>query len=160
MQRWVWSLVQEDSTCFRAAKPMCHSYLALALESESHNYWACAPRACAVQQSSHCSEEPTHRDKEQPPLTAATRQRRPTQPKKRRPRKQIDSQMRRLKFRGLSSMGSDPPHSEAHNPNCSSVLTLHCLNFLICKMGRIAASPDNCVVRIKCDHPDTGFSWR
>ena len=28
---WVWSLVWEDSTCCRAAKPVCH------------NYWACAP---------------------------------------------------------------------------------------------------------------------
>ena len=30
-----WSLVQEDPTCCRAAKPVCYSY------------WACMPRACA-----------------------------------------------------------------------------------------------------------------
>ena len=42
---WVWFLVQEDSTCCRATKPM------------HRNYWACVlqlrpmhPRACALQQ--------------------------------------------------------------------------------------------------------------
>ena len=40
---WVRSLVQEDPTGCRAAKPVCHNYWACALEPTSHNYWARAP---------------------------------------------------------------------------------------------------------------------
>ena len=36
----VQSLVREDPTCLRAAKPMCHNYWACTLEPVSHNYWA------------------------------------------------------------------------------------------------------------------------
>ena len=46
----VWALVQEDSTCRGATKPMCYNYWACAPEPTSHNYWAYAPRACAPQQ--------------------------------------------------------------------------------------------------------------
>ena len=41
------SLVREDTTCHRSAKPMCHNYWACALEPERHNYWAQARRARA-----------------------------------------------------------------------------------------------------------------
>ena len=52
------ALVQEDSTCRGAAKPLCHNCWAWALEPASHNYWSpCAtttevhmPRAHAPQQ--------------------------------------------------------------------------------------------------------------
>ena len=52
----VQSLVQEDPTCCRATKLLCHNYWACALEPASHNYWAHAPqllkplrpRACAA----------------------------------------------------------------------------------------------------------------
>ena len=52
------SLIQEDPTCGRATKPMCHNYWACAPEPENHNYWVCSqqllklapPRACAPQQ--------------------------------------------------------------------------------------------------------------
>ena len=40
----VQALVQEDPTCRRAAKPMCHNYWACALEPASHNYWARVPQ--------------------------------------------------------------------------------------------------------------------
>ena len=40
----VQALVQEDPTCRRATKPMCHNYWACALEPMSHNYWACEPQ--------------------------------------------------------------------------------------------------------------------
>ena len=54
----VWSLLEEDSTCHEAAKPVHHSYWTCALEPKSHNYWTCtpptpeagAPRAHAVPQ--------------------------------------------------------------------------------------------------------------
>ena len=36
----VQSLVQEDPTCHRATKSVCHNYWACALEPVSHNYWA------------------------------------------------------------------------------------------------------------------------
>ena len=35
---WVRSLLWEDPTCLKAAKPMCHNYLAGALEPTSHTY--------------------------------------------------------------------------------------------------------------------------
>ena len=46
MQRTrVWSLVQEDPRCCKAAKPMCH------------NYCACAPASTLWNKRSHCNEE-------------------------------------------------------------------------------------------------------
>ena len=47
---WVRALVREDPTCRGATKPMHHNYRACALEPSSHNYWARAPRVCALQQ--------------------------------------------------------------------------------------------------------------
>ena len=55
---WVRSLVQQDSTCCGAAKPVCHNYWTCALEPSGCNYWAhmpqvlkaVHPRACALQQ--------------------------------------------------------------------------------------------------------------
>ena len=52
------ALVPEDPTYRGAAKPVCHSYWAWALEPVSHNYWnqqtttteTRAPRASAPQQ--------------------------------------------------------------------------------------------------------------
>ena len=38
------ALVQEDPTCRRATKPVCHNYWACALEPASHNYWAHVPQ--------------------------------------------------------------------------------------------------------------------
>ena len=50
----VQSLVQEDSTCHRATKPVGHNFWVYSLESESHSYWARVPRAHApLQQESH-----------------------------------------------------------------------------------------------------------
>ena len=54
----VWSLLEEDSRCHEAAKPVHHSYWTYTLEPKSHNYWTCtpptpeagAPRAHAVPQ--------------------------------------------------------------------------------------------------------------
>ena len=45
---WVQSLVQEDSTCCRATKPV------------PHNYWACALQPVLCSKRSHCNEEPVH----------------------------------------------------------------------------------------------------
>jgi len=42
------ALVQEDSTCLRATKPMHHNYWACALEAMSHNHQS--PRAHAPQE--------------------------------------------------------------------------------------------------------------
>ena len=57
-ETWVQSLGQEDPTCPRAAKPVCHRYQACALELVSCNGGAHVPqllksehpRACALQQ--------------------------------------------------------------------------------------------------------------
>ena len=76
---WVWSLVWEDSTCYRATKPVRHNYWRLhalgpascnclslhAATTEAHMPRACAPRekppqwvACALQlESSPCSPQ-------------------------------------------------------------------------------------------------------
>ena len=45
---WVWSVVQEDTTCCGATKPVCH------------NYWACAlePRNC--DKRNYHNEKPAH----------------------------------------------------------------------------------------------------
>ena len=41
---WVQFLVQENPTCHRAAKPMCHNYWACTLEPTSHSCWAHVPQ--------------------------------------------------------------------------------------------------------------------
>ena len=48
---WVQSLVQEDPTCHRATKPVCHNYSACAVEPTSCNYWS----LCAFE-SELCNE--------------------------------------------------------------------------------------------------------
>ena len=75
------ALVQEDLTCRRATKPMCHNYWACALDPVSHSYWARMPQllkpACLepvlCNKRSHHNEKPRHRNEEQPPL-ATTRE--------------------------------------------------------------------------------------
>ena len=42
-ETWVRSLIQEDPTCRRAAKPIHHNYWACALKPGNHKYWACMP---------------------------------------------------------------------------------------------------------------------
>ena len=66
---WVLSLVQEDLTCCKATKCICH------------NYWACDPQPPKPlhlermfhSNGSHHDEKPEHQDEEQSP-PAATRQ--------------------------------------------------------------------------------------
>ena len=45
-ERWLQSLVREDSTCCRAIKLV------------RHNCWACAPEPVFLNKGSHCSETP------------------------------------------------------------------------------------------------------
>ena len=55
---WVWSLVQEDSTCCGAAKPVRHSYWSLcALEPVLHS------------KRSHGNEKPVHRNERVTPTS-------------------------------------------------------------------------------------------
>ena len=66
------SLVQEDSTCHGATKPVSHNYWACALEPVSHNYWAHEPQLLKLTclepilhiKRSHCNEKPAHRNEE------------------------------------------------------------------------------------------------
>ena len=61
----VWSLVQEDSTCCRAGKPIRQNYWARVLVPSSHSYprphaattEAHAPRTCAPAKSRPCSAQ-------------------------------------------------------------------------------------------------------
>ena len=71
---WVWSLVQEDSTCFRAAKPGCHNYWSCALEPGNHYFQTCVlpllkPMSLepVVLKRSHHSEKPKHLSEEDTP---------------------------------------------------------------------------------------------
>ena len=76
----VWALVQEDPTCRRAAKPVHLNYWACALEPASHNYWAHAPRAHALQQ-----EKPLQWEACSPQLQKAhVQQQRPNTAKKKK----------------------------------------------------------------------------
>ena len=52
---WVGSLVREDSTCCRAAKPVCHSCWVGSLEPKFWN------------KRSHCNKKPVHTAREWPP---------------------------------------------------------------------------------------------
>ena len=59
----VLSLVQEDSTCHRATKPVCHSYWAYALELRNYSYWVHAlkldePLLAATRENLHSDEDP------------------------------------------------------------------------------------------------------
>ena len=75
------ALVQEDPTCHRATKPVCHNYWACALEPAIHICWAhesqllkpvcLEPVLC--NKRSHHNEKPTHLNEEEP-LLAATRE--------------------------------------------------------------------------------------
>ena len=64
----VQALVQEDPTCHRATKSMCHNYWACALEPVSHNYWARKPQLLKPghlepmlhNERSHHNEKPTY----------------------------------------------------------------------------------------------------
>ena len=56
---WVRSLVQEDSTCYGAIKPVCH------------NYWAGTLEPALYNKRSHFSENSVQFSKEEPPLTTA-----------------------------------------------------------------------------------------
>ena len=77
----IWSLVWEDPTCRRAAKPVHHNNWACYLEPTSHNYWASMLQLLKPallepvlhNKRSHCNEKPTHRNEELAPL-AATRE--------------------------------------------------------------------------------------
>ena len=76
---WVWSLVQEDTTCQGATKLMCHKYWSLRVAStEAHVPGACAPQekppqweACTPQQkvapTCHSQRKPAHQPR---PFTA------------------------------------------------------------------------------------------
>ena len=78
---WVRVLVQEDTTCRGATKPVRHNYWACALEPVSHNYWARMPQLLKPtrlepvlrNKRSHRNEKPVHRNQEQSPL-ATTRE--------------------------------------------------------------------------------------
>ena len=62
----VWSLIQENSTYLRSAKPMCHNYWALILEPTNSNYWAhmlsssCSVTRQATAQQCARNEKPLH----------------------------------------------------------------------------------------------------
>ena len=74
----VQSLIQEDPTCCRAAKPMHHDYWAFTLGPGSHSYWARVLQplkltlleAALHSKGSHRDEKPLHCSEEQPLLIA------------------------------------------------------------------------------------------
>ena len=68
----VQALAQEDPTCSRATKPVCHNYWACALEPSSHNYWAHVPHLLKpvhlepvlYNKRSHHNKKPVHHNEE------------------------------------------------------------------------------------------------
>ena len=68
---WVQSLVNEDSICCRAAKPVDQNYGPHTLGPSSHIYWACVPELLKpeclefmLHKRSHYNEKPAHRSEE------------------------------------------------------------------------------------------------
>ena len=60
-EAWVWALIQEESTCFGATKPIHHNYWTCALETGSCNYWSpCALEPVLCNKRSDCNEKPAH----------------------------------------------------------------------------------------------------
>ena len=69
----IWSLVQEDSTCRRAAKPVCRNYCACALDPSSCSPWSPSPTWELL--SSYAETE----EKARTPKTLASQQETPLQ---------------------------------------------------------------------------------
>ena len=69
MQRTrVRSLVQEDSTCCGATRPVCHDYWARALEPSNCNYWnPCALKPVLCNKRNHSNEKPENHKKRTAP---------------------------------------------------------------------------------------------
>ena len=83
MQRtWVRSVIQDDSTCHRATKPMPHNYWACALEPTTGNYWVHMPQLLKpmclepvlCNKRSHCNEKPEYHSQRVAPARTATRE--------------------------------------------------------------------------------------
>ena len=67
-ETWVWSLVQEDSTCRGATKPMHQNCSGLCSGAHVPQLRSPRPRACAP---NYCSEKPCTTPREQPLIAAA-----------------------------------------------------------------------------------------
>ena len=66
------SLVQEDPTCCRAARPMCHNFGACALEPGSCSYWSSSALEPVLRNKGSCwDEKPSHHTEESPLLDTA-----------------------------------------------------------------------------------------
>ena len=61
----VWSLVQEDSTCYRAAKPLGHNYCAHMLQLPK----PVPLEPTLLHERNHSNEKPAHHNEKWPPLT-------------------------------------------------------------------------------------------
>ena len=61
------TLLQEDSTCRRATKPVRHKYWACALEPASHNYWSqCTQSPCSATREATAMRGPLTATKSSP----------------------------------------------------------------------------------------------
>ena len=110
---WVRALVQEDTTCHRATKPVCHNYWACALEPMSHNYWALVPQLVKPahlepvlhNKRSHRNQEPRTATKSSPRSPqlekAPVEQRRPNTAKINKSKKRIRLPVQGTRVRAL-----------------------------------------------------------
>ena len=85
---WIWSLVWEDPTPYRAAKPVSHNYWAHTLEPGSLNYWAaCTLEPCPAAREATVTRGQRAATREQlcspRPEKAGARQQRPSAAKNR-----------------------------------------------------------------------------
>ena len=61
---WVWSLLQEDPTCWRAAKPTLHNYWLCALKLNSRNFWSpCAESPGSAREATAMRGPPAARER-------------------------------------------------------------------------------------------------
>ena len=77
---WVRALVQEDTTCCGATKPVRHNYWACAPQPMSHNYWARMPQLLSL----HAATTEAHT-----PRACAPQQEKPLQWEARAPQRRV-----------------------------------------------------------------------
>ena len=129
---WVWSLVQEDSTCHGTTKPVCHNYWSLhALE----------PMIC--NKKSHHDEKPMHCNEEESPLATTRESPRSSNEDPAQPQANTENYLKKQNTLWVLWKGTRP-HLTQHLIYClypqltfHYIFTYFCLLFIIGSSGKV-----------------------